>query len=84
MSEPLARHTGGQKRVGVIGNGARGWGEVGWGVGCREEMEAEAVSKFTCSLMLQHTQIVTSGRTFIIYHDYREQRAYTDSSFERF
>lgn len=77
MSEPLARHTGGQRRVGVIGN------EEG-GLGRREEMEAEAVSKFTCSLMLQDTQILTSGCTLIIYHDYREQWVCTDTSFERF
>lgn len=68
MSEPLARHTGGQRGV-------------GWGGGCKEEKEEreeEAVSKFTYSRVVQDTVIVTSGLTVIIYHDYRERPASTD------
>lgn len=56
---------------------------MGGGLGRREEKEekeAEAVSKFTYSLVLQDSLILTSGHTVIICHDYREQRACTDSS----
>lgn len=45
----------------------------------KEEKEAEAVSKFTYSPVLQDTLILTSGHAVIIYHDHREQRACTES-----
>lgn len=59
------------------------WGtEGGWGGGVgkeeggerRRKKEAEAVSKFTYSPMLQDTLTLTSGHTVIIYHDFREQK----------